>query len=222
MRWFRRQPQGYDDEAVADLVVRKVKGIDPAVRLDEVVPPEFLLPSLMAIACSGDRVLDFGGGAGLHYLVASRAFPRRIFRWAIVEHPLMMRRASDLEHENMRFFSSPEQASEWLGSVDLLHSNGVLQYLDEPEAMVRRLLAIQPGWISWSRLLLGPEKIVETQVATLSAHGGGPLPPGFVDREITHKTTVMNQAAFLAAHSDYRTVWRSADSMLLERAGATN
>jgi putative methyltransferase (TIGR04325 family) len=218
MRWFKPQPQGYDDEAVADLVIRKTKAIDAAVRLEDILPAEFLLPTLMAIACSGDRVLDFGGGAGLQYLAASRAFPRRAFRWAIVEHPLMLRRTKELERENLKFFSSPESALDWLGHVDLLHSNGVLQYLDEPEAMLLRLLAIHPTWVSWSRLLLGPEKIVGTQVAPLSAHGPGPLPPGVVDREITHKTTVMIEAAFWAAHSGYRTVWRSADSMVLERS----
>jgi putative methyltransferase (TIGR04325 family) len=178
MRWFKSNPpQGYDDEAIADLVVAKTKSLD-LIRIEDVIPGEALLPTLLAIACSGNRVLDFGGGAGFHYLVASRAFPQRKFRWAIVEHPLMISRTKKLEHENLRFFLSPEEAADCMGGVDLLHSNGVLQYLEDPETMVRRLITLNPSSISWSRLLLGPQRAVETQVAPLSAHGPGPCPVG--------------------------------------------
>jgi hypothetical protein len=90
MKWFKAvaQPEGYNDEALADLVVRKTKAIDPSRRIDEVAPPDFLLPSLFAVACSGDRVLDFGGGGGLQYLAAMQAFPRRRLRWAIDKEQL--------------------------------------------------------------------------------------------------------------------------------------
>jgi putative methyltransferase (TIGR04325 family) len=220
MKWFKAatQPEGYNDEALADLVVRKTRAIDPSRRIDELAPPDFLLPSLFAVACSGDRVLDFGGGGGLQYLAAVQAFPRRTLRWAIVEHPAMVRRARELERENLKYFSSPDAAAEWLGNVDLLHSNGALQYLDQPEEMLTRLLALRPAFVSWSRLLIGPAAVVETQVAPLRDHGPGPLPPGIEDRDITHKTTVMSEAAFWAAHSAYRAVWRRSDSMLFERA----
>jgi putative methyltransferase (TIGR04325 family) len=218
MRWFRnnRSHQGYDDEILADLVVRKTKAIDPSRRLDEVAPADFLLPSLFAVSCSGDRVLDFGGGGGLQYLAATQAFPRRKFRWAIVEHPLMVRRARELERENLRYFDSPESAVAWLGHIDLLHSNGALQYLDEPEAMLRRLLGFKPSVVGYSRLLIGPEAAIETQVARLSDHGPGPLPSGITDRDITHKTTTMTEAGFWAAHSGYRAVWKSKDSFVFE------
>jgi putative methyltransferase (TIGR04325 family) len=223
MRWFKPSspPQGYDDEAVMDIVVRKTKALE-SVCIEDVLPGDTFLPLLLAIACSGYRVMDFGGGAGFHYLAASRAFPDRSFRWAIVEHPLMMKYASGIENENLKLFSSPEAAADWLGGIDLLHSNGVLQYLDRPEEMLRRLLEFRPMWAIWSRLLMGSDAEVQMQVAPLSAHGPGPCPPGIVDREITHKTTVMNRAEFWAAHSDnYRTVWRSADSALFERKTGT-
>jgi hypothetical protein len=82
--------------------------------------------------------------------------------------------------------------------------------------MLRRLLAVRPRWASWSRLLIGPEATVEVQVAPLRAHGAGPLPDGVADRDITHKTTRMSESAFLAAHLDYRIVWRSGDGFLFE------
>src|ERR1700738_3008317 len=108
MKWFKASVarEGYDDETVADIVVKKAKAIGSAVRFEDVVPPEFILPSLLAVACSGDRVLGLGGGAAIQYLAACRAFPKRAFRWAIVEHPAMVRRAMDMQTESLRFFSS--------------------------------------------------------------------------------------------------------------------
>jgi putative methyltransferase (TIGR04325 family) len=206
--------RGYADAEIADIVIRKTEAIK-AVRIEAVIPGETLLPTLLAVACSGDRVLDFGGGAGFHYLVASQAFPERSFRWAVVEHPLMVSRAHHLEQPGLKFFPTAELASDWLGGVDLLHSNGVLQYLDSPEDMVRRLLSLRPKWVSWSRLLLGLQRVVETQVAPLSAHGPGPSPGEIDDRQITHTTVRMENTTFMAAHSEYRTVWRTDDGMLL-------
>ena len=208
---------GYETAEIADLVARKTELLR-GYRIDEVIPGEVLLPTLFAVACSGDRVLDFGGGFGFHYLTASQAFfSARSFRWAVVEHPHTLARSEPFETEQLRFFESAEAAAQWLGSVDLLHSNGTLQYLSEPEAMMRRLLHLNPSRILWARMLLGDERSEGPQTAALSAHGPGPAPAGLIDREIIHRTVRMERSSFMQAHGGLRLVWQSADTFLFAR-----
>jgi len=214
----RRGTIGYGCLEISDLVVSKTEAALSARRIEDVVPADALLPTLLAVAASpGDRVLDFGGAAGLHYATAHRAFPARSFRWAIVETPALAERAKRFETKNLRFFSSPEEANDWLGGLDLLHSNGTLPYLDDPEAMLARLLKFQPGSILWARLPLGETRAVKTQVAPLSSHGPGAVPEGFKDRWITHNIISMKRDSFVAAHADYHMIWGSADSFLFAR-----
>ncbi len=207
---------GYDAVDIADLVVRKTEAFR-ARRIDDVIPAEALQPTLAAVAAAGDRVLDFGGAAGFHYLTASQAHLQRAFRWAVVERPVMVEWAKHLEQDGLRFFTAIEDAVQWLGGVDLLHSNGVLQYLDAPEAMLERLLALKSRHVLWGRMLLGESRATEIQISPLSDHGPGPAPPGFVDRQVTHTRVRMSQSTFLAVHRGFRIVWQSADSFLFVR-----
>src|SRR5258708_32722089 len=94
----------------------------------------------------------------------------------------MVEWAKHLEQDGLRFFTAIEDAVQWLGGVDLLHSNGVLQYLDAPEAMLERLLALKSRHVLWGRMLLGESRATEIQISPLSDHWPGPAPPGFVDR----------------------------------------
>lgn len=50
-----------------------------------------------------ESVLDFGGGAGIHYKAARRQSPD--VRWAVVETPAMVRRAKDLATDRLMFLS---------------------------------------------------------------------------------------------------------------------
>jgi putative methyltransferase (TIGR04325 family) len=206
---------GYEDPQISDLVVQKTAALLSAERVEDLVTGEALLPTLLAVAtANGSRVLDFGGAAGLHYFTASRAFPDRRLRWAVVEIPAMVERAKRFENPNLRFFSAPEAARDWLEGVDLLHSNGALQCLDQPEAMLARLLECQPKSILWARLPLADKRTVQTQIAPLAAHGPGPAPAGFADRLVRHKMSSLDRKAFFEAHAAYRLTWRAADAFL--------
>ncbi|QOG23484.1 hypothetical protein [Bradyrhizobium sp. SEMIA] len=87
-------------------------------------------------------VLDFGGGAGLHYKIARQQSPD--IRWAVVETPAMVRRAKELATDKLMFFEDIESAAAWLGSVDLMHSNGAIQYVPDALATIRTLCSVRP------------------------------------------------------------------------------
>ncbi|MGY4354635.1 hypothetical protein ACVW0J_001128 [Bradyrhizobium sp. i1.7.7] len=90
-----------------------------------------------------NTVLDFGGGAGLHYKVARRQCPD--IRWAVVETPAMVQRAKELGTDRLMFFERIDQAADWLGTVDLIHSNGTIQYVPDALETVRTLCSVRPA-----------------------------------------------------------------------------
>lgn len=98
-------------------------------------------------------VLDFGGGAGVHYKIARQQSPN--IRWAVVETPAMVQRAKSLSTDRLMFFERIEQAADWLGSVDLVHSNGAIQYVPAALETVRCLCSTQPAVLAWHRVPIG-------------------------------------------------------------------
>lgn len=51
----------------------------------------------------------------------------------------MVRRSSELATEQLRFFERIGEAADWLGTVDLIHSNGAIQYVPDTLETVRAL-----------------------------------------------------------------------------------
>jgi putative methyltransferase (TIGR04325 family) len=108
-------------------------------------------------------VLDFGGACGLHYKLVSIQSPD--IRWAVVETPAMVKRAAELATDKLQFFTSIDAAADWLGPVDVMHSNGALQYT--------QLCGLGAQTMVWDRVYLG-ERETEIQVSHLANNGPGP------------------------------------------------
>jgi putative methyltransferase (TIGR04325 family) len=151
------------------------------------------------------RVLDFGGACGFHYLASQRlGIPKR---WAVVESPAMATRASSLETDDLRFFSTIDAACRWLGDVDFIHSSGTLQYIPKPFETLEQLLALSVPIILWSRMALTENAAVTSvMTSTLSANGPGPMPAGIADAEVNYSITRLPRTEFLRAHQHYRLV----------------
>jgi len=217
MRLFQRRrapaiSDGYNQAALAEAVARKTAALDTAKAIETWTLPESRLATVAALALSGDRVLDFGGGAGLHFRIARHAFPSRPLRWAIVEMPAMVRRAAEMETVDCRFFTSTAAACDWLGPVDLMHAIGALQYA--PDALPE-MVALHAPVMLWTKLRLGERRETGMQRSMLSANGPGPLPSDIEDTEVSYPFTQLSLRDFLAAHKGYRTIWRDGDRAFL-------
>jgi putative methyltransferase (TIGR04325 family) len=92
-------------------------------------------------------VLDFGGAFGVHYKEA--CLHSKNLRWAVLETPAMVRKASEIETDQLRFFSSISDAASWLESIDLMHSSGALQYVPDPERTLGELGEREPASIRY-------------------------------------------------------------------------
>jgi putative methyltransferase (TIGR04325 family) len=200
----------YEAEDLTELVYQKTLAFNRNTALDLHEGSERLLlaVSMTAGKNAGEpcRVLDFGGACGAHHKLATLLFDDTAFRWAVVETPSMVRKARPLETESLRFFEDIASAEAWLGKVDLVNSNSVLQYLKDPLQTTRQLLALSAGFLLWERLMLSegatrPDK----QRTMLFNHGPGAVPPGFRNRPVLNEITRLSRADFLAAHeAQYR------------------
>jgi len=170
------------------------------------------------------RVLDFGGAAGHHYLLADSFFcGRQKLRWNVVETPAMAAAARRIELPGLSFYSDLEKAAADLKEIDLIFASGSLHCCPKPLETLKKLAS------------LGSKKIVVTrtcyldnypfrfllQRSMLSENGPGPLPAGIQDKEIFYPNALVPKDAALAElQRRYRTVlWMKENENLFLVAG---
>lgn len=187
--------EGYESEELVDIIFRKTIVHEG----NETWP---LVADLRT-------VLDFGGGAGVHYKTAQRQTPD--IRWAVVETPAMVRRAKELTTDSLRFFEQVGEAADWLGNIDLVYSNGAIQYVPDPVETIRLLCAIAPRKLVWRRVPISDgEGRREVQTSYLSDNGPG-RGSALVEKLVRYERTWIAEPAFIEAHEGYRMAERSPD-----------
>lgn len=153
-------------------------------------------------------VMDFGGGAGLHYKMAARTSPN--VRWAVVETPTMVQRARELATDHLMFFERIEHAADWLGAVDLVHSNGAIQYVPDAMETIKSLCSVRPAAIAWHRVPIGGSGRREVQTSYLSDNGPGSLATS-KEKLVRYERTWIAEHAFVEAHQGFRITEQSPD-----------
>lgn len=105
-------------------------------------------------------------------------------QWNVVETQGLASAAQRLKTDNLKFFSSIEEASKDLGFVDLVFSSGALHCTNDPIGFLSKLLEIRSEYLFITRTIFGQNKdmFVTLQKSRLSDNGPGDLPPGFQDR----------------------------------------
>ncbi|WP_129275729.1 hypothetical protein [Bradyrhizobium betae] len=179
--------EGYENDQLIETIYRKTVAFRPEGDWP-------LVANLKA-------VLDFGGGAGIHYKLARQQSPG--IRWAVVETPAMVRRASELATDQLKFFDDIQKAANWLGSIDLMHSNGAIQYVDDALETVEALCAARPARMVWYRVPIGDVARAEVQTSLLSNNGPGQLAAD-TDKLVKYERHWIPEGAFVAAHNGYQ------------------
>jgi putative methyltransferase (TIGR04325 family) len=143
------------------------------------------------------RVLDFGGGLGPGYAVASRSelAQAEIF-WAAVDLPACVASAKEFETSHLKFFDSIVAARAWLGGVDIVYVNSVLQYLPSPEETLMQLCSLDARWVALLRTVLGPRRCIQIMESPLSWEYVGSLAPGVEDRTMRNICTTLPVRVF--------------------------
>jgi hypothetical protein len=184
---------GYEHPELVEVIFRKTIAYDP----------QGDWPEMAGVS----TVLDFGGGCGLHYKEARSSN----VRWAVVESPAMVKRAKEIATDKLRFFTDISEAADWLGDVDVMHSNGALQYAPDPQQAVRQLCELDAKIMLWRRVFLSPDDATrrETQSSFLGDNGPGSI--RIKEKTVRYEHTKIPEAAFLDAHAGYSLAERGAD-----------
>lgn len=145
-----------------------------------------------------NRVLDFGGGFGVHYKQLGLAY----VKWAVVEQAVIVDKATDTD--NLKFFKNISDALEWLGKPNIVHCDGALQYTSDPVKVLAELVAIQANRMLWYRIPLSNVRIIkDIQKSRLADNGPGK--GKFFDKFkfVEYERTIIPQAIFMKAHKNF-------------------
>lgn len=145
-------------------------------------------------------VLDFGGACGAHYFQLRNIIDKSLkINWVVVETPAMVALAKKLETDELSFCSNLDDAIKKLGKVDLLHTSGTLQCVDEPLKYLNNILNCNAKWLLFNRLGLNKKdrNVVSIHSSKLSWNGIGELPEGYTDRWVKYPFTFMSEKVFL-------------------------
>jgi putative methyltransferase (TIGR04325 family) len=117
-------------------------------------------------------------------------------KWNVVETTAMANEAQRVSNTNLNFFDNVAEATEDLGSVDLVFTSGALQYCPSPLMALKQLMDTNAKYLFITRTAFTDNEadIFSTQVSYLSANGPGPLPVGYKDRKITYPITYVSKS----------------------------
>jgi len=122
----------------------------------------------------------------------------------------MVQRAKELATDRLMFFERIEQAAAWLGDVDLVHSNGAIQYVPDTLATVRSLCSLRPTTLTWYRVPISDETRREVQTSYLSDNGPG-TSPASKEKLVKYERNWISGQLFIQAHEGFRITEQSPD-----------
>lgn len=196
---------GYHADDIAAVIALRTKAIAQGLP-GLYVHPDYWAMLAMAVGMARQpatpvRVLDFGGGCGLHYHCIKALVPGVALRWSVVETPTMAARAAaTFQDDGLTFVTSIEDGVRTLGGCDIVHASGSLPYVADPEETLRHLLAPASPFFILARFpVYGGSRCVGVQTSLLSQNGPGPMPPGVPNREVRYPVTFLPEADVMPA-----------------------
>lgn len=194
------QKDGYQNNDLVKVVVDKNLAYKHKLE-NETIFDLSTLRTLIGIGLSKTSdslsVIDFGGGGGYHYTIASNAFGNSTsLKWNVVETTAMANEAQRIANQKLKFFDNIAEAVNDFEQVDLVFTSGALQYCPSPLTFLKQLTDINAKYIYITRTAFtdADEDIFSTQVSYLSSNGPGPLPSAYVDKKMTYPITFVSQS----------------------------
>ena len=107
----------------------------------------------------------------------------------------MVQEGKRISDDDLKFFDNLEEAKADLGRVDLVFTSGAIQYCPDPLQLLEQLTEVGAKYLFITRTSFNTEDetIISTQESSLSDHGIGQLPEGFVDRRVLFPVTFVSK-----------------------------
>jgi len=149
---------------------------------------------------SAINVLDFGGACGAHYFELRALTNRELkLNWIVIETPTMVEHAKALTTDELSFSDNLTDVVNKFNCIDLLHTSGTLQCVDNPWEYLNKILNSQAQWLLFNRLGLNKinRDVITIHSSKLSQNGIGKLPEGYKDKKIYYPFTFLSEDKFI-------------------------
>lgn len=174
---------GYQEKDLVNVVVEKTELLQSQIETDNLNLDSNafrILASLATLKPKNNqlRVIDVGGGAGYHYLIARALLPKNIkLNWQILETPLMAISSQKFSNSELSFVDNIGLLDKQ--DIDLLFTSATLQYLPDPINVLKYLVQIDPRvfWITRTPFSENQQTLFAIQESKLIDNG-----PGFLQK----------------------------------------
>lgn len=199
-------PGAYQADEIIDVVYKKTINFKKKLENNHFISSNIANSICGFVPCIIDknsteiRVMDFGGACGALYFQMRKYFPQNLkIQWAVVETPAMVKKAKNLESEELKFYDSIEDAVNQLINIDVLHTSATLQALENPREYLLKLLNLKSKYIFFNRVGVhkGEKDLYTVHRSKLSWNGPGDLPEGYLDKWVKYPYGFMSEAFFL-------------------------
>jgi len=197
----------YQNEELCDVVAQKTLHTKKSLenRCIQINNPNFFLLTaifkvILEEGTSKINIIDFGGGGGISFYEVMSFFKERMeMKWFIVETPQMVKCATALNLHN-KDLSFEIDIKDIKSDIDLFFSSGALQYVEFPYSYVLEIIAKQPKYILFTRMMLNENDsdIISVQKSRLSHNGPGRLPEKYVDKDVSYPHTTISYKKFIS------------------------
>ena len=184
--------EGYMDMELINSVITKTTNLRSEIahnkqvdlRLSRLILPFAFIPKAKIL-----NILDFGGGAGIHYEVTRLSFPNQGLHWVVVESPNFSQSSTSRASAELKFRSSISEAISLNSHFDLAIASSSLQYTENPISYLEELCAIRAPYLYITRQILSNDKqfVYFNQVTKLGDHGPSQAPFEFSNKKTMHK-----------------------------------
>jgi putative methyltransferase (TIGR04325 family) len=191
--------EAYEDKDIVKIVVEKNIIYQQKLQINTVFDLGTLRTLIpLGLSKTGNllNVIDFGGGGGYHYTIASHAFGgKNSLRWNVIETTAMVKEAKRISDNNLKFFDNIADATKDLGLVDLVFTSNALHYCRQPLLFLKDLINIKAKYLFITRTSFtdSSEQVAIIQKSYLSTNGPGPLPAGFKDKAVYYPNVFVSK-----------------------------
>ncbi len=153
-----RTGSGFSDNQWIDRVCERLRALREQPAAERAAVHEYLLAGVTAALAEPGRtttIIDYGGGVGIEYVQLQSALAGSVkLDYRIVDHPAICAAGAKLHpgDASIRFFPADSLPDE---RADIVHIGSALQYVEDPDALLRRLTALRPKRLLFSDVYAG-------------------------------------------------------------------
>ena len=172
---------GYENIDLANHVVNRTLEYKEKLNNSEYDLESFRIASVIGLSKTKNgevRVLDVGGGAGIHFYAAQRLFPELEFKWVVLETKSMIEVIRNQESApNLVFVSDLNDAFTIYGDFTIAIANSSLQYFENPLTLLKTIIDSKPfNFYIGKTPMSDNDEFKFLQTSWLDSNGPGRLP----------------------------------------------